>query len=249
MLRLSRVASAKIVVPADECYHKPRPDTQDHCMLVHLTSDAAGEYARSFAADKSTVGTFSSRSILSSGSRHLRRGVMKQCEGKKLHNLACGPHCFSISERAFVVLKKTEKSQCVVVSGESGKQDRDQPSTHELSRLPWLDARVKNELTQKIMDANPILESFGAPNDTQQELVALRACVLVRSHPTTRSSARRCAPFSASAHVSPLRAATRTPPRPLSDHPRRHLLPADGPNEAPLHVAVRLHHGRHDRRP
>ena len=33
---------------------------------------------------------------------------MEQCKGKKLHNTACGPHVFSISEKAFVALKKTK---------------------------------------------------------------------------------------------------------------------------------------------
>ena len=165
----------EIVVPADECYHTNHgADTPDHCMLVHLSPPTLLENTRArFAADK--IYTYVGDILVAINPFKWIKGiydesVMKQCEGKKLHNTACGPHCFSISERAFVVLKKTEKSQCVVVSGESGA-GKTETNRQLMNYLVYRGSTpgVKNELTQKIMDANPILESFGNAKTTRNK--------------------------------------------------------------------------------
>jgi myosin heavy subunit len=95
---------------------------------------------------------------------------MEQCKGKKLHNTACGPHVFSISERAFVTLKKSGKSQCVVVSGESGsgKTETNKQLMNFLVYRGSAQGGV-SDLTQKILDTNPILESFGNAKTTRNK--------------------------------------------------------------------------------
>ena len=56
-------------------------------------------------------------------------------------------------------MRKKKHNQCIIVSGESGA-GKTETNRHLLNYLVWrgTDAGSENTLTQKILDANPILE-------------------------------------------------------------------------------------------
>ena len=157
----------EIVVPIDECFHtNSGGDVPDHCQLVHLSPPTLLENTRvRFENDK--IYTYVGDILVAINPFKWIKGiydvsVMEQCKGKKLHNTTCGPHCFSISEKAFVQMKKFGKSQCVVVSGESGA-GKTETNKQLMNYLVWRGSKAGtvNDLTEKIMDTNPILEGFG----------------------------------------------------------------------------------------
>ena len=57
---------------------------------------------------------------------------------------------------------KKKSSQCIVVSGESGS-GKTETNRQLMNYLVWRGSKAgtKSDLTQKIMDTNPILEGFG----------------------------------------------------------------------------------------
>ena len=65
-------------------------------------------------------------------------------------------------------MKKLKVNQCIVVSGESGA-GKTETNRHLLNYLVWrgTDAASEDTLTQKILDTNPILESFGNAKTTR----------------------------------------------------------------------------------
>ena len=65
--------------------------------------------------------------------------------------------------QAYVTMRKKKNNQCIVVSGESGA-GKTETNRHLLNYLVWrgTDAGSENTLTQKILDANPILEVWAA---------------------------------------------------------------------------------------
>ena len=65
-------------------------------------------------------------------------------------------------------MKKLKLNQCIVVSGESGA-GKTETNRHLLNYLVWrgTDAASEDTLTQKILDTNPILESFGNAKTTR----------------------------------------------------------------------------------
>ena len=77
---------------------------------------------------------------------------------------ACRPH----RAQAYITMRKKKNNQCVVVSGESGA-GKTETNRQLLNYLVWRgsDANSDNTLTQKIMDANPILEAFGNAKTTR----------------------------------------------------------------------------------
>ena len=96
--------------------------------------------------------------------------VMEQCKGKKLHNAECGPHIYCTAERAYVTMKKKKHNQCIVVSGESGA-GKTEANRQLMNYLIWRgsDAETSQDLTNKIMDCNPILEAFGNAKTTRNK--------------------------------------------------------------------------------
>ena len=70
--------------------------------------------------------------------------------------------------QAYATMKKLKVNQCIVVSGESGA-GKTETNRHLLNYLVWrgTDAASEDTLTQKILDTNPILESFGNAKTTR----------------------------------------------------------------------------------
>ena len=67
-------------------------------------------------------------------------------------------------------MRKLRKNQCIVVSGESGA-GKTETNRQLLNYLVWrgTDAQSQDQLTQKILDTNPILESFGNAKTTRNK--------------------------------------------------------------------------------
>ena len=166
----------EIVVTSEECFHtNAGGDVPDHCQLVHLSPPTLLENTRvRFAADK--IYTYVGDILVAVNPFKWIGGiydesVMEQCKGKKLHNTACGPHVYSISERAYVQMRKSGTSQCVVVSGESGA-GKTETNRQLMNYLVWRGAAeggATQSLTQKILDANPVLEGFGNAKTTRNK--------------------------------------------------------------------------------
>lgn len=65
-------------------------------------------------------------------------------------------------------MKKKKHNQCIVVSGESGA-GKTETNRQLLNYLVWRgsDSASDSNLTQHIIDANPILEAFGNAKTTR----------------------------------------------------------------------------------
>ncbi len=72
--------------------------------------------------------------------------------------------------QAYAAMKKRKANQCIVVSGESGA-GKTETNRQLMNYLVWRgsDAQSSRELTQKIVDTNPILEAFGNAKTTRNK--------------------------------------------------------------------------------
>lgn len=73
------------------------------------------------------------------------------------------PHPYAIADLAYRQLEKDRKNQALVISGESGagKTETAKKTMHYLTSISRTDALQGNRIQDKIVNANPILESFG----------------------------------------------------------------------------------------
>ena len=171
--------SQTVLVPVAECFHVNNgSDTPDHCQLVYLSEPTLLDNTRKrFAKDK--IYTYVGDILVAVNPFKWIDGIysegnMEACKGKRLYNAGCGPHVFAISEKAYVTMMKKKTTQCIVVSGESGA-GKTETNRQLMNYLVW---RGKNprqatrggsteNLTQKILDTNPILEAFGNAKTTR----------------------------------------------------------------------------------
>ena len=97
---------------------------------------------------------------------------MEQCRGKRLYNCACGPHVYAIAEKGYASMVRNKASQGIVVSGESGA-GKTEANKSLMNYLVWRGAgggTSTAQLTQTIMDTNPILEAFGNAKTTRNNV-------------------------------------------------------------------------------
>lgn len=73
------------------------------------------------------------------------------------------PHPYEIADKAFRHLMQTGRSQALVISGESGagKTETAKITMRYLAAVSRTDAEQSGQVQEKILNANPILESFG----------------------------------------------------------------------------------------
>eukprot|EP00127_Corallochytrium_limacisporum_P001319 Clim_evm9s51 gene=Clim_evmTU9s51 len=69
------------------------------------------------------------------------------------------PHLFAIANEAFTLLERTQDSQCVVISGESGAGKTE--STKLILKYLAATNRSRSNVIEQIIESNPILEAFG----------------------------------------------------------------------------------------
>ncbi|XP_065316366.1 unconventional myosin-VI-like isoform X2 [Gordionus sp. m RMFG-2023] len=70
------------------------------------------------------------------------------------------PHIFAIAEKAYRDMKTFKKNQSIIISGESGA-GKTECTKHVIKYLIHSYGKMVGPLEQRIMDSNPILESFG----------------------------------------------------------------------------------------
>ncbi|KAI6653611.1 hypothetical protein LOD99_3506 [Oopsacas minuta] len=73
---------------------------------------------------------------------------------------ALPPHIFAIANSAYMHMNANRQNQCVVVSGESGA-GKTESTKLILQYLAIINKSTHNLITEKILEATPILESFG----------------------------------------------------------------------------------------
>jgi myosin-15 len=84
--------------------------------------------------------------------------VVRKYEGQLIGKLP--PHIFAIGSAAFSNMIKTREDQCVVISGESGA-GKTESTKLIMQYLAAVNKSPSNLTTEQILEANPLLESFG----------------------------------------------------------------------------------------
>ncbi|XP_073223061.1 myosin-11 isoform X2 [Cicer arietinum] len=87
--------------------------------------------------------------------------AMKKYKGEKIGNLS--PHVFAIAEAAYRAMITEEKSNSILVSGESGAGKTETTKTLMLY-LAYLGGHTASEgrtVEQQVLESNPVLEAFG----------------------------------------------------------------------------------------
>eukprot|EP00053_Salpingoeca_punica_P018641 m.183565 g.183565 ORF g.183565 m.183565 type:complete len:1283 (-) comp17476_c0_seq4:480-4328(-) len=88
--------------------------------------------------------------------------IIKQYAGQPMNKLP--PHVYAVADRCYRSLKGSKRNQSIVVSGESGA-GKTESCKHIMRFLASVGGEgpigTIDELEQKILDANPILEAFG----------------------------------------------------------------------------------------
>ncbi|OLQ02338.1 Myosin-2 heavy chain [Symbiodinium microadriaticum] len=89
------------------------------------------------------------------------REEMEKYWGKNPGSLP--PHPYAIADVAYRRMQRNRKNQALVISGESGagKTETAKITMHYLTSMSRTDVEHGNKIQEKIVKANPILESFG----------------------------------------------------------------------------------------
>ncbi|ODM97208.1 Unconventional myosin-XV [Orchesella cincta] len=84
--------------------------------------------------------------------------IVKKYEGKVLGALP--PHLFAISSSAYTRMAKDAAPQVIIISGESGS-GKTEATKLIMGYLALVNKSPSNLITEQILEANPLLESFG----------------------------------------------------------------------------------------
>ncbi|XP_071526723.1 unconventional myosin-XV isoform X1 [Panulirus ornatus] len=84
--------------------------------------------------------------------------MVKKYEGQILGTLP--PHIFAIGSAAYSRMSKDQTNQCVVISGESGA-GKTESTKLIMQYLAAVNKSQSNLITEQILEASPLLESFG----------------------------------------------------------------------------------------
>lgn len=92
--------------------------------------------------------------------------MVKKYEGQPLGSLK--PHLFSIGSSAYSKMIKDSFDQVIVISGESGA-GKTESTKLIMQYLAAVNRSSSNTITEQILEANPLLESFGNAKTTRND--------------------------------------------------------------------------------
>lgn len=143
----------------------PDRTCEDNTSLVHLDdANILDNLQRRFAQNQ--VYTYTANVLLAVNpyrpSNHLYSEA-KVAEYKSRNIGACAPHPFAIADTAHRHMLRERRDQALVISGESGagKTETAKICMRFLTRISRTDEVHGTDIQRKIINANPILESFG----------------------------------------------------------------------------------------
>ena len=153
------------VVRAVDCAQS-NPDgmsAPDNCYLIHISESTILANMRARFADKK-IYTYTSN-ILIAVNPFEKVQIYGVDHMGPYANRALGivePHTYAMAEEAYKTLLKSQSSQALVVSGESGA-GKTETNKHLMTYLAWRSKSesVGNDLAEAILQANPVLEAFG----------------------------------------------------------------------------------------
>ena len=154
----------KTVRPVDVAMANPEGVTQpDNCYLIHISESTILDNMRNRFAKKS-IYTYTGHILVAINPFELLP-IYGQDKMTPYPNKALGiaePHTYAMGEEAYKTLLKSQSSQSLVVSGESGA-GKTETNKHLMTYLAWRSKSetVGNDLSTAILQANPVLEAFG----------------------------------------------------------------------------------------
>lgn len=138
---------------------------QDCTEMVHLDdANILDNLRKRYSKDE--IYTYTANVLLAvnpykSVRRLYSREEMEKYWGKNPGSLP--PHPYAIADVAYRRMQRNRKNQALVISGESGagKTETAKITMHYLTSMSRTDVEHGNKIQEKIVKANPILESFG----------------------------------------------------------------------------------------
>ncbi|KAK4321632.1 hypothetical protein Pmani_007579 [Petrolisthes manimaculis] len=153
------------VYPAEEDDAK---DVDDNCALMYLNEATLLNNVR-LRYNRDKIYTYVANILIAVNpyidiSKLYSLDTIKKYQGKSLGQMP--PHVFAVADKAFRDMKVLKQSQSIIVSGESGAGKTE--STKYILRYLCESWGAKlGHLEAKILDANPVLESFGNAKTTR----------------------------------------------------------------------------------
>lgn len=146
-------------------YDCPSRTYEDNCEMVHLDdANILENLKKRYARD--LIYTYTANVILAVNPYKTLHGLysneqMMRYRGRNPGNLPAHP--YAIADLAYRQLLKDRKNQALVISGESGagKTETAKITMSYLTSMSRTDAAVGSQIQDRILHANPILESFG----------------------------------------------------------------------------------------
>ncbi|CAG0898127.1 unnamed protein product [Darwinula stevensoni] len=153
------------VYPAEEDEGK---DVDDNCGLMYL-NEATLLYNVRLRYKRDQIYTYVANILIAVNPYTEVKGLyssaaIKQYQGKSLGVLP--PHVFAVADKSFRDMKVLKQSQSIIVSGESGA-GKTESTKYILRYLCESWGHAAGPIEAKILDANPVLESFGNAKTTR----------------------------------------------------------------------------------
>ncbi|XP_061177541.1 unconventional myosin-VI-like isoform X2 [Saccostrea echinata] len=145
--------------PAEEYDNK---DVDDNCALMYLNEATLLNNLR-IRYMKNQIYTYTANILIAINPYYeipdlYTSTTIKKYKGKSLGTLP--PHVYAIADKAFRDMKVNKMSQSIIVSGESGA-GKTESTKYILKYLTESWGAHINQLEQRILESNPLLEAFG----------------------------------------------------------------------------------------
>jgi myosin-6 len=137
-------------------------DADDNCSLMYLNEATLLNNLR-IRYKKNQIYTYVANILLAVNPYHDMKGLYSTATIRKYTGKSLGvlpPHVFAIADKAFREMKRLKTSQSIIISGESGA-GKTESTKYTLRFLTESYGASAGIIEQRIVEANPLLESFG----------------------------------------------------------------------------------------